>query len=90
MKLTILSYNAVASWKWDTSSEPHQIHRYSDSPNDGMNDLDEGFGNAQGDDDDDDDDEVCGICQSAFESCCPICKVPGDDCPLSTSQLPIV
>lgn len=28
-------------------------------------------------------DDVCGICQNAFEGCCPNCKVPGDDCPLS-------
>lgn len=26
-------------------------------------------------------DDVCGICREAFESCCPTCKVPGDDCP---------
>lgn len=30
-----------------------------------------------------DDDAECGICRLAFESCCPECKVPGDDCPLS-------
>lgn len=30
-----------------------------------------------------DDDDECGICRLAFESCCPECKVPGDDCPLS-------
>ncbi|KAL7420278.1 ubiquitin-protein ligase Anaphase Promoting Complex [Cryptotrichosporon argae] len=33
-------------------------------------------------DEDEDEDDVCGICQAAFESCCPECKVPGDDCPL--------
>ena len=37
---------------------------------------------------DEDDDEVCGICQLEFESSCPACKVPGDDCPLSTSTSP--
>jgi anaphase-promoting complex subunit 11 len=26
-------------------------------------------------------DDVCGICRLAFESCCPTCKLPGDDCP---------
>ncbi|KAJ3390961.1 ubiquitin-protein ligase Anaphase Promoting Complex [Lobulomyces angularis] len=29
------------------------------------------------------DDEVCGICRNHFEACCPECKIPGDDCPLS-------
>lgn len=71
MKVTIKSYNAVAAWKWDTSSEPHEVIRYADP---------DPYG-------DDDDDEVCGICQAAFESCCPDCKVPGDDCPLSKSSL---
>ena len=32
---------------------------------------------------DEEDEDVCGICQVAFEGCCPTCKMPGDDCPLS-------
>ena len=32
---------------------------------------------------DEEDGEVCGICRVAFEACCPSCKMPGDDCPLS-------
>ena len=28
-------------------------------------------------------DETCGICRMAFDGCCPDCKLPGDDCPLS-------
>lgn len=27
-------------------------------------------------------DDSCGICRMAFDSCCPDCKLPGDDCPL--------
>lgn len=64
MKLTITSYRPVAAWKWDTSSEPHELYKVA----------------TDGYDEDDDD---CGICQMAFEACCPDCKVPGDDCPLS-------
>lgn len=30
-----------------------------------------------------DEDDVCGICRIPFEGCCPECKTPGDDCPLS-------
>ena len=26
--------------------------------------------------------EQCGICRSAFESCCANCNTPGDDCPI--------
>ncbi|KAK6939374.1 Anaphase-promoting complex subunit 11, RING-H2 finger [Dillenia turbinata] len=31
-------------------------------------------------------DETCGICRMAFDGCCPDCKLPGDDCPLSKSR----
>ncbi|XP_043570753.1 anaphase-promoting complex subunit 11 isoform X2 [Chiloscyllium plagiosum] len=31
-------------------------------------------------------DENCGICRTAFNGCCPDCKVPGDDCPLVWDQ----
>ncbi|KAG2190487.1 hypothetical protein INT46_004927 [Mucor plumbeus] len=27
-------------------------------------------------------DDVCGICHSEYDGCCPTCKRPGDDCPL--------
>ncbi|CEP15202.1 hypothetical protein [Parasitella parasitica] len=29
-----------------------------------------------------DEDDVCGICHSDYDGCCPNCKRPGDDCPL--------
>ncbi len=41
-----------------------------------------------GDGDTNDDDDVCGICRIAFDGCCPECKVPGDDCPLSKKHKP--
>ncbi|KAM1243774.1 hypothetical protein ACFX2G_035990 [Malus domestica] len=31
-------------------------------------------------------DETCGICRMAFDGCCPDCKLPGDDCPLTKRQ----
>ena len=34
-------------------------------------------------DDDDGEGDVCGICRVPYEGCCPGCKMPGDDCPLS-------
>ncbi|KAL7414952.1 anaphase-promoting complex subunit 11 RING-H2 finger-domain-containing protein [Mrakia frigida] len=34
----------------------------------------------------DPDEEVCGICRLAFDSTCPECKIPGDDCPLIWGQ----
>ena len=34
--------------------------------------------------DDDSEGDVCGICRVPYEGCCPTCKMPGDDCPLST------
>jgi anaphase-promoting complex subunit 11 len=74
MKFSITSYRPVANWKWDTSEEEHKQYHYKSA---------DGAGGYMDDDDDDDDDDVCGICRLAFESCCPECKVPGDDCPLS-------
>ena len=41
-------------------------------------------GNAEQDDDGEGD--VCGICRVPYEGCCPSCKMPGDDCPLSTPE----
>jgi hypothetical protein len=29
------------------------------------------------------DEELCGICRHAYDACCPDCRIPGDDCPLS-------
>ena len=26
--------------------------------------------------------DICGICQLAFEFCCPDCRLPGDYCPI--------
>ncbi|KAL1406929.1 ubiquitin-protein ligase Anaphase Promoting Complex [Vanrija albida] len=69
MKLTVKAYRPVAVWKWDTSADPHKPYHFAERGYDQ-------------DDDDDDDDDVCGICRLAFESTCPECKVPGDDCPL--------
>ena len=37
----------------------------------------------QEDADNDNEGDVCGICRVPYEGCCPSCKVPGDDCPLS-------
>lgn len=34
-------------------------------------------------DDGDGEGDVCGICRVSYEGCCPGCKMPGDDCPLS-------
>lgn len=87
MKFSVTSYNAVAVWKWDTHPNPadHKLYHYAKSP---------AIGETNGYDDDDDDDEdedddVCGICRLAFESTCPECKIPGDDCPLSESRRPV-
>jgi anaphase-promoting complex subunit 11 len=35
----------------------------------------------------DEEEDVCGICRVPYEACCPACKMPGDDCPLSESNV---
>ncbi|OJA20175.1 hypothetical protein AZE42_12048 [Rhizopogon vesiculosus] len=40
--------------------------------------------------DQDDEGDVCGICRVPYEGCCPSCKMPGDDCPLISDDLPFV
>lgn len=37
-------------------------------------------------DEEEEDEEVCGICRIAYDGCCPDCKMPGDDCPLSEQR----
>jgi len=83
MKLSIVSYNAVATWKWDTSTEPHKLYHHARP----VVEADAGYDDYNDDDDEEDEDDVCGICRLAYEACCPECKVPGDDCPLSESYV---
>jgi anaphase-promoting complex subunit 11 len=44
-------------------------------------------GAAESDGNDAENEDVCGICRVPYEGCCPSCKMPGDDCPLSASFL---
>jgi hypothetical protein len=99
MKITYKSYHAVASWRWDVDpnhSNPPPAASDPQSPSTDVDDSglvgdpDHDDANAEDDDDEseeelEEEDEMCGVCQQEFESACPACKVPGDDCPLSTS-----
>lgn len=67
MKVTINHHHAVAVWKWELKPK---------KPGEAAAEA----GDSDGEDDDDD---VCGICRVSYDGCCPDCKVPGDDCPLS-------
>lgn len=101
MKITYKKYNAVASWRWDIQPLPEpgpgpettaaaaslqQAKRAADledwQDQDSLDGMDQDWQESEPDEDD----EVCGICQLEFESACPGCKVPGDDCPLSESR----
>ena len=42
-----------------------------------------------GNSEEDEEGDVCGICRVPFEGCCPGCKLPGDDCPLSEWPFPL-
>ncbi|KAF9527126.1 anaphase-promoting complex subunit 11 [Crepidotus variabilis] len=67
MKVVVKRWNAVAHWKWDTRNTSDQQEETHASNNQ----------------EEDDEEDVCGICRVAYEACCPACKTPGDDCPLS-------
>lgn len=93
MKITVKSYNAVAAWRWNTkiantptlTTAGHQKGTGGDQAMKEAAEAEEEEGEEEGDDDDED---VCGICQVPYEGCCPNCKIPGDDCPLSASRRP--
>ncbi|GAA6033905.1 hypothetical protein JCM8097_000396 [Rhodosporidiobolus ruineniae] len=73
MKLTINSYHAVATWRWNL-----KLHSASSSDEPTVAGEERP---ADEEEEDDDEDDVCGICRAAFDGCCPDCKVPGDGCP---------
>jgi anaphase-promoting complex subunit 11 len=79
MKVIIKRWNAVAQWRWDTRIPPNAHLKGSEG--NGMILNDEPTVNEA----EEEEDDVCGICRVAFEACCPACKTPGDDCPLSPS-----
>ena len=95
MKITYKEYHAVASWRWNVDpnhTEPPTRpppNNSADSTSDdvdglvGDSDEDQSGGSDEEDDESEEEDEMCGVCQQEFESACPACKVPGDDCPLS-------
>jgi hypothetical protein len=80
MKITYNAYHAVGSWRWDLQPPSEGEGAAKTEP-----ELDDEADSDSEDEEDEDEeeDEVCGICQLEFESSCPGCKVPGDDCPLS-------
>lgn len=73
MKVKIKSYHAIALWKWNLNPTDKQGYQ---------------GGGGDGDEAGDEEDDVCGICRVAFDGCCPECRVPGDDCPLSEFKFP--
>ena len=79
MKLTIQSYQPVAVWKWNL------LPASEASPADQAAKLDDKLNSLEPAGEGEEEEDVCGICRVAFEGCCPECKKPGEDCPLSAS-----
>lgn len=99
MKITYSQYNAVAAWKWDlkpTAARPPSPQKpnrtrtdaHGNHIGDDVSSSSEEDGGEDDEEEEEEDDENCGICQLEFESACPQCKVPGDDCPLSEPGFP--
>ncbi|KAH8090778.1 anaphase-promoting complex subunit 11 RING-H2 finger-domain-containing protein [Filobasidium floriforme] len=84
MKITYNAYHAVGSWRWDLQPPAEGEGATKTEPE--IDDEADSGSEEEEDDEDEEEDEVCGICQLEFESSCPGCKVPGDDCPLMWGQ----
>lgn len=81
MKITINNYHAIALWRWNLKAGLQQQQPANTQP------AAVGEEEEEEEEDDDDDDDVCGICRVAYDGCCPDCKTPGDECPLSETSL---
>ncbi len=86
MKITYTNYRPIAMWHWDVTSgvpsspskPPVDISMVDPDDDEGLEDDNESVAS------DESDYGPCAICHSDYDSACPTCKVPGDDCPLST------
>jgi anaphase-promoting complex subunit 11 len=94
MKITYTNYRAVAMWHWDvTSGNPSttsptkhhaaRVARVNDDEIDVEPSDDDSDDDANSTSSNESDYGPCAICHSDYDSACPTCKVPGDDCPLS-------
>lgn len=72
MHIIINHYHAVGAWRWNLKPNALEEGQHAHP----LDALDDGKAESEGE-------ELCGICRVAFEGCCPECKRPGDDCPLS-------
>ncbi|CED83582.1 anaphase-promoting complex subunit apc11 [Phaffia rhodozyma] len=77
MKVQFKNWQAVAAWRWDIKTDTSDQPSYPTYNNEGDDDDEE---------EDEEEEDVCGICRLAFDSTCPECKIPGDDCPLMWGQ----
>ncbi|POW03922.1 hypothetical protein PSTT_10733, partial [Puccinia striiformis] len=75
MKVIIKSFNPVAHWKWNLTNLKPIYPNQEPEAAPGLTEPEET--------DESNDKDLCGIFRVAFEGCCPDCKVPGEDCPLS-------
>lgn len=84
MKVIVKRWNAVAQWRWDTRSGGfgEKVQQQQQEQEQRQQQPEEVVVVEE----DDGEDDVCGICRVAYEACCPACKTPGDDCPLSASS----
>ncbi|KAI9625744.1 hypothetical protein KEM48_010697 [Puccinia striiformis f. sp. tritici PST-130] len=95
MKVIIKPFNRVAHWKWNITylkpinpnQEPQTAPGLTEPEETDVNNKSLGAGNDPARNpmiNNEDDEDLCGICRVAFEGCCPDCKVPGEDFPLSS------
>ena len=75
MKITINTYHGIAVWRWNLKAGLQNQPPANTQPS--------GDEEQEEEEEEDDDDDVCGICRVAYDGCCPDCKTPGDECPLS-------
>ncbi len=69
------------NWGSKLRAVPRQMEGGSSSTDPGQCDNEEDHPELE-----EEEEDVCGICRVPYDGCCPDCKLPGDDCPLSGSR----
>jgi anaphase-promoting complex subunit 11 len=80
LKIEIKRYRAAGYWRWDieelgASKDPKQQQQR------GATKATSSQSSTYVNKDEEEEEVVCGICHAQLDGTCPMCAIPGDDCP---------